>query len=208
MPARITLHLVSLEHPLQTLSRFNLENLTVTKNQIIYDPNGPEPPTQEGFEGTYIQTWLWPQCIHRAFKVTQTTYLQFESICAKNKPPKPTNLSTCQMCMQSSLTDIEQTLPPYQEGRDRKLTFESDGSITYEQTGDEPPDINGYKRDEKNPWHFLSLWPDCLLRHGSGIRYASCGCINVIMRCNNPETPTFGDRINHTQCQTCQWRKP
>jgi hypothetical protein len=28
------------------------------------------------------------------------------------------------------------------------------------------------------------------------------------MRCSNPETPQFVDRITHEQCLACQWRKP
>jgi len=122
---------------------------------------------------------------------------------------------TTQDCLQcginptiSSLVDIEHTLPPHKDGRDRKLTFEADGSITYEQEDDPPRDINGYKRDPDNPWHFIPLWPECKLRHGTGVRYANCGCIDIIMRCSNPDTVQFGNRVSHEQCQNCQGRKP
>lgn len=109
---------------------------------------------------------------------------------------------------QSPLADIEHTLPLHKEGRDRKLIFELDGSIRYEHEGEPPRDINGYKRDPNDPFHFVPLWPECSLRHGVGVRYANCGCIDIIMRCNNPDTPQFGNRVNHEQCQVCQWRKP
>jgi hypothetical protein len=53
----------------------------------------------------------------------------------------------------SPLTNIEATLPPHKEGRDRPMHFEPDGAIVYTKTADrdEPPkDINGYKRDPNN----------------------------------------------------------
>jgi len=109
----------------------------------------------------------------------------------------------------SPLADIEHTLPVYVEKRDRKVRFETDGSITYEQEEgwESPRDINGYERDPNNPWHFIPLWPECSLRHGVGVRYANCGCIGIIMRCNNPDAIQFGDRIGHEQCRACQRRK-
>ena len=48
------------------------------------------------------------------------------------------------------LQAIELTLPPHQEGRDRKVRFEPDGSIVYEKGEGEwepPRPINGYLRD-------------------------------------------------------------
>ena len=108
----------------------------------------------------------------------------------------------------SQLTGLEATLPPHKEGRDRPLHFEPDGTIVYEQQEGEPPrDINGYQRDPDNPFRFTPLWSDCRLRHQTAVRFANCGCIDVIMRCNNPALPQFADRVKHTTCQECPQRK-
>ena len=119
----------------------------------------------------------------------------------------PDDLTLCPQ-PRPDLQTIEITLPPHQEGRDRKLTFETDGTIVYEKGGEEPLDINGYRRDPNDPFRFIPLWLECTLRHAVGVRYAKCGCINIIMRCNNPDAVQFMDRVSHEQCQNCQWRKP
>jgi hypothetical protein len=109
----------------------------------------------------------------------------------------------------SPLTNIEATLPPHKEGRDRPMHFEPDGAIVYTKTADrdEPPkDINGYKRDPNNAWRFIPLWLPCLLRHQTGVRFAACGCIDIIMRCNNPDAQQFGDKVKYTDCKQCQKR--
>lgn len=114
----------------------------------------------------------------------------------------------CQSCpMRPDLTAIEDTLPPHKEGRDRPLRFEPDGSIVYEPDTTEPQEINGYQRDPENPHRFTPLWEPCSLRHGIGVRYANCGCINVIMRCNHPEHPKYLDRVSHHDCQQCPLRR-
>ena len=102
------------------------------------------------------------------------------------------------------MQNIQDTLPPMVSGRDRPVIFEPSGAIVYENNGDPPLEINGYQRDLENPFRFTSLWPECSLRHGVGVRYVKCGCINVIMRCNNPASPNFADRVKHTECQQCQ----
>jgi len=122
--------------------------------------------------------------------------------------------NVCKRCrlktVRPDLATIELTLPPHKEGRDRKFIFEEDGTVVYEKNDnlEEPRDINGYQRDPNNPYRFTPLWPICTLRHGVGIRYAKCGCINIIMRCNNPAALKFMDRVSHEQCQNCQWRTP
>lgn len=106
----------------------------------------------------------------------------------------------------ADLQGIQNTLPPMVPGRDRPVHFESDGVIVYE-PGEEPQDINGYRRDPNNPFRFLPLWPLCNLRCAVGVRLAKCGCINIIMRCNNPAIKHFADRISHSDCERCQQRK-
>jgi len=107
----------------------------------------------------------------------------------------------------SVLTKLEDTLPPYKEGRDRQVQFENDGTIVYpECTGqwaEEPREINGYQRDPTDAFRFLPLWRECLLRHGIAVRYAACGCVEVIMRCNNPAATEFGTRLTWEQCRDC-----
>jgi hypothetical protein len=106
--------------------------------------------------------------------------------------------------------DIMAGLPPFQEGRDRPLHVEPDGTIVYEPGGDwfEPPmDINGYQRDPVDPLRFIPLWKPCLLRFTFAVRFPRCGCVNLIMRCNNPHAPRFQDRVAHTDCDQCPLRK-
>lgn len=108
------------------------------------------------------------------------------------------------------LQSIPDLLPPHKPGRDRQFHVEEDGTIVYKrEEGEwEPPlDINGYQRDPQNEWRFTPLWKPCALRHLAAVRYASCGCIGVIMRCNHPEACHFGIRVTHTDCDECPHRK-
>ena len=107
------------------------------------------------------------------------------------------------------LTQLEATLPPFVEGRDRPVRFEPDGAIIYAKAeGDwEPPrDINGYQRDPLDPFRFTPLWPVCCLRGGIAVRLVLCGCIEIIMRCQNPKSPHFVDRVTGEKCQGCAVR--
>jgi hypothetical protein len=105
------------------------------------------------------------------------------------------------------LIQLEATLPPYKAGRDRRVQFADDGTILYlEREGDwfEPPrEINGYQRDPNDEFRFLPLWPQCVLRVGLAVRYARCGCIEIIMRCNNLKSPHLADRVKWEQCRDC-----
>jgi hypothetical protein len=109
-----------------------------------------------------------------------------------------------------SLAGIEATLPPHKPLRDRVLRFEENGAIVYKQEEDDDPpnDINGYLRDPNNLYRFVPLWLPCQLRFQTGYRIAKCGCINIIMRCNNPQLPSFADRVSHDTCHSCLARKP
>jgi hypothetical protein len=87
--------------------------------------------------------------------------------------------------------------------------FHDDGSIEYpkgEKDWEPPRDINGYVRDPDNKWKFHPLWPVCGLRHQTAFLKANCGCIDVIMRCNNPQAPEFGQRLGHDTCIKCPVR--
>jgi hypothetical protein len=107
------------------------------------------------------------------------------------------------------LQAIANTLPPAEPAKEqtfRRPVFEADGSIIYPHADNdwEPPaNINGYARDPNNAWRFLPLWPICTLRVQSAFLKANCGCIDLIMRCNNPQSPMFGQRLPHTTCETC-----
>jgi len=169
------------------------------------------PPTEaitksELFRNQIVTDAICLECLEREEKfpvsgsvsVPVSVPVEMHSPTASQRPQENT--------IASSLADIEATLPPYKEGRDRKLTVELDGTIIYEQGGEPPLDINGYQRDPNNAFRFTPLWPECHLRHTIGIRYAKCGCINVIMRCNNPDAPQFVDRVKYEQCQACEVR--
>ncbi len=102
---------------------------------------------------------------------------------------------------------IEQTLPPYQAGRDRKIYFEPDGVIVYS-TEDEggwelPREIDGYRRDANNAYRFIPLWQPCKWRLAQGMRTPACGCINVLLQCIHPEV-TKG--VRYTECENCPHR--
>lgn len=100
-------------------------------------------------------------------------------------------------------------LPIFKEGRDRPANIDPDGVITYTQETDdwEPPrQIEGYQRDPENKWRFTPLWPKCIYHAGGGVRYANCGCIGIVMRCNNPAAPQFADRVDCAICTACKLR--
>ena len=124
-------------------------------------------------------------------------------------PPVPEPAAYTPGRPRPDLQAIELTLPPYQENRDRQVCFEPDGSIVYEKGEGEwepPRPINGYIRDASNAWRFSPLWLPCSLRHASAVRLVNCGCVEIIMRCNNPACKLFADRVNYAACQTCPHR--
>jgi len=110
------------------------------------------------------------------------------------------------------LAAISTTLPPDDASKDRTFrrpVFEPDGSIVYphdDKDWEPPQNINGYVRDPDNQWRFLPLWLPCALRMQTAFLKANCGCIDIIMRCNNPQAPTFGQRVPSTICATCPVR--
>lgn len=110
------------------------------------------------------------------------------------------------------LAAIELTLPADKPEADRTFKppiFHDDGSIEYpkaEKDWEPPRDINGYVRDPNNKWLFHPLWPVCGLRYQMAFLKANCGCIDVIMRCNNPQSPEFGARLAHETCAKCPVR--
>ena len=88
--------------------------------------------------------------------------------------------------------------------------FHDDGSIEYikgEGVWEIPKNITGYVRDPNNKWLFHPLWVPCQLRHQTAFMKANCGCIDVIMRCNNPQAPEFMQRLGDETCAKCPVRK-
>lgn len=106
---------------------------------------------------------------------------------------------------------LQFTLPP-DDGVQRSFPqpiFHPDGSIEYpRRPGDwEPPaEINGYRRDPANKWRFFPLWPDCVFRLQGTRLKPDCGCIDVAMACNSPDSEHFGQPVRHTDCETCPLR--
>ena len=106
------------------------------------------------------------------------------------------------------LAAIELTLPASTSNPTfQRPTFHDDGSIEYVKTEKEPLDIDGYVRDENNHWLFHPLWNKCALRHAVAYFKAACGCVTLVMRCNNPQSAEFGQRLAHTTCESCPVRK-
>ena len=110
------------------------------------------------------------------------------------------------------LAAIQLTLPA-PDAKERTFArpiFEPDGAITYpKREGDWelPQNINGYMRDPNNPWRFLPLWLPCTLRYQMAFLKANCGCIDIIMRCNNPQAPAYGHRLDDDACKQCPHRR-
>ena len=126
-------------------------------------------------------------------------------------PPVPDRAAYTPGRPRPDLQAIELTLPPAeQESQTRpRPVFEPDGAIRYpvrDNDWEPPRDINGYVRDPDNPWRFLPLWLPCGLRLPQGFIRATCGCIGLNMRCNQPQAPTFGQQVPSTTCKTCQHR--
>jgi len=146
---------------------------------------------------------FWESWVDGLLQIKEFGYPQLVEILALDRPTKvPTRISRYKY--------LESTLPPYREGRDRKVMFENDGTIVYaKEEGDwEPPrDITGYERDANDPWVFRPLWPECLRQHGIAVRKPACGCINVIIRCNNRESPHFREVLKPTDCDACAHRQ-
>jgi hypothetical protein len=114
------------------------------------------------------------------------------------------------------LAAIELTLPTADPEEDKERTFhrpifEANGAITYPKAKGEwePPQIpTGYIRDPSNKWRLLPLWPPCGLRHGLAFIKPNCGCLQIVMRCNNPQAPAYGHRLDHLNCTACLVRAP
>lgn len=107
-------------------------------------------------------------------------------------------------------TQIEDTLPPYVEGRDRRFHFEPNGTLVYErEEGDwEPPRaIDGFKADPEDPWRLRPLWRPCEARLHTAVRFPACGCIGLISRCSEPRG-RFMQRVTFEVCKQCPLRSP
>jgi hypothetical protein len=91
------IYLHSQIHPLVQLQNHILP-VTITDTSIIYDSTGLEPPIQDGFEGTYIQRWLWPECEFRRFHVDVKDYLIFTAICSHFNIQKEVKSAQCETC--------------------------------------------------------------------------------------------------------------
>jgi hypothetical protein len=178
---------------------------------ILYDFQ--EHLVSVGFDATALETEVRNFAESRRLDLSQGDTRFWDSMLSgindfyqrpTSPPEKPTEIP------RSTLAKLEDTLPPYKAGRDRRVQFEPDGTIIYPEHdspwNDEPNEINGYQRDPNNPFRFVPLWKECLLRRGIAVRYAQCGCIDVIMRCGHPKCAKFGDRVSHTDCADCLLR--
>ncbi len=110
---------------------------------------------------------------------------------------------------------IPLTIPAADPVKDAERTFQrpifhADGRIEYprrEKDWEPPQNINGYVRDPDNKWVFHPLWVPCAFRHQTAFLKANCGCIDVICRCNSPQSPLFAQRLAHETCANCPVRR-
>jgi hypothetical protein len=61
--------------------------------------------------------------------------------------------------------------------------------------------------DENDAWHLLPLWLPCSLRYQSAYLNGNCGCVMIVMRCNNPAAKTYRQRVACDTCETCKLRR-
>ena len=122
-------------------------------------------------------------------------------------PPPPPSVP------RPDLAAIELTLPaasPNPDATFQRPVFHTDGSIEYprkEGDWEIPQNISGYTRDTSNNFLFHPLWPPCSLRHMTAFLKTNCGCISIVSRCASPQSPSFGQRVAHTDCESCPVRK-
>lgn len=108
------------------------------------------------------------------------------------------------------LADLRYSLPIH-DGVQRQFqrpVFSDDSSLEYPRlAGDTTPpdDIDGFQRDQDNPWLFHPVWLECAVR-AEGTKLKPNGCIDVVMACNNPAAPTFMKPVKCATCQTCVFR--
>jgi len=108
------------------------------------------------------------------------------------------------------MSGLGSTLPKNDIDRDfKKPTVKTDGTIFYEpsQVNSKaiPDDIQGYRRDEANPFLFHPVWPHCIARL-FGTQVKPDGCIDVKMACNHPHAATFGQPVSLDKCKGCVMR--
>lgn len=101
----------------------------------------------------------------------------------------------------TGLKCLESTLLP-----GTPIVIHDDGSIEYQPLDTIPPEINGYIRDEGNPFLFHPLWPQCDMRlHGTKLVREG---IDVLMICNCDQAEQFKKFVTPAECQSCPLRKP
>ena len=145
------------------------------------------------------------QCNNPACPHYQIALKHDECLQCKVRQAMPLLNDTAPTLPRPDLQGVQATLPAFVEGRDRPVHFEPSGAIVYEKENWEPPrDIDGYRRDPQDPWRFLPLWPVCALRLCTGVRLVNCGCIGVIMRCNDPRSTVLGQQVKYSQCAQCK----
>ncbi len=110
---------------------------------------------------------------------------------------------------QHVLSGLARTIRPDGIERTFKPIFNDDGTIRYEKPILEPglvPDaINGYRRDDTDPYLFHPTWPPCAARFYSA-KIKSNGCVDVVMACNHPQATTFRQPVDCGTCHGCVLR--
>ena len=124
-----------------------------------------------------------------------------DCLACKGLPPSERSEPVLEPVKEPTITrpDLQFNIP--NDGKPHEFALPiilSNGSITYEKTGWEPPrTINGYVRDLTNKWLFHPLWPVCAKRVGRAFIRGECGCVQVEMRC--------GDKIVYdSDCRRCE----
>lgn len=90
-----------------------------------------------------------------------------------------------------------------------KPIFHPDGSIEYPKpiaAAGEPDEINGYTRDESNPWRFIPDWPECAKRF-HGAKYKSNGSLDIRMICKHPDAEYHDKLVTVAICEACPVRE-
>ncbi len=102
---------------------------------------------------------------------------------------------------EDQLSQIGTTFPV-----DVQICVSNTGDIKYEKGPDgfEPPGpINGYERDEEDPWLFHPIWESCTYRHYTSLFKTKCQCVDVLAKCS------ISDHwVGYEDCLKCGSRCP
>jgi len=124
------------------------------------------------------------------------------------------SVEDCYVCLGLELPDEVPSLAltpiPKEPPHIRRFRVEDDGSIVYERRKEdwEPPkDVEGFQRDQDDPWKFVSQWPECCHRSVQSNFAAGCGFVRLRMACTHPDLNIADGQLTYQKCCQCLKRE-